>query len=557
MRKRIYAAFMCAVIVMLTCVNVFCSYPDIDVEKQVSLTVKYSSNNEPLQWEDVRIYKVAEVSPVVSYTPTEKFAPYADQFSFDMRRDSGRSLALTLTSIVDVNEIPADFQGSADESGELKFSDLYKTGLYLVDSKTYRIGNYKYEAEPFLVCLPDAKLKDGVMNSGDDGENEWEWEYDVTAFPKINGSETDPPPTDPPVTDPPVTDPPPVTNPPVTNPPVTNPPVTNPPVTNPPPTNPPVTNPPPTNPPKTDSPATNPPTTNPPPTSTPGSSHKTTPSGKYTSLSVVKIWKDQGNEDKRPTSITVQLLRDGKPYDSVKLSKANNWKYTWKSLPDSYTWSVAEKDVPDGYILSIDKSGTAYSITNTYPDVKGDTHGTPSPRKTPNPNGTPDPNDPYATPNPDDPNITPDPNSPDNPDGNPDSTPGPEGNDPGGNNPGGNNPGGNNPGGHNPGGHNPDETNSSGNDPGNPDSSTSVNTDSDSFSELNDGDPNVPSVPASDESSASDNPANASGQSEKSGETQKLPQTGQLWWPVPIAAILGMALFIIGYGRARKAEEDE
>lgn len=34
----------------------------------------------------------------------------------------------------------------------------------------------------------------------------------------------------------------------------------------------------------------------------------------------------------------------------------------------------------------------------------------------------------------------------------------------------------------------------------------------------------------------------------------KLPQTGQLWWPVPVLAIAGVALFSIGWLRSRKEE---
>lgn len=33
---------------------------------------------------------------------------------------------------------------------------------------------------------------------------------------------------------------------------------------------------------------------------------------------------------------------------------------------------------------------------------------------------------------------------------------------------------------------------------------------------------------------------------------QKLPQTGQLWWPVPVLAILGAILFVIGYKKYKK-----
>lgn len=36
----------------------------------------------------------------------------------------------------------------------------------------------------------------------------------------------------------------------------------------------------------------------------------------------------------------------------------------------------------------------------------------------------------------------------------------------------------------------------------------------------------------------------------------RLPQTGQLWWPVPLLALAGMCLFLFGWGRHRRGEPD-
>lgn len=37
----------------------------------------------------------------------------------------------------------------------------------------------------------------------------------------------------------------------------------------------------------------------------------------------------------------------------------------------------------------------------------------------------------------------------------------------------------------------------------------------------------------------------------------ELPQTGQLWWPVPLLAVGGMLLFLLGWGLHRRGETDE
>ena len=47
-----------------------------------------------------------------------------------------------------------------------------------------------------------------------------------------------------------------------------------------------------------------------------------------------KVWKDDGNRDgKRPASLQVKLLADGKVLKTVSLSDANQWMHTEKGLP--------------------------------------------------------------------------------------------------------------------------------------------------------------------------------------------------------------------------------
>lgn len=63
-------------------------------------------------------------------------------------------------------------------------------------------------------------------------------------------------------------------------------------------------------------------------------------------------------------------------------------------------------------------------------------------------------------------------------------------------------------------------------------------------------DPDVPLDPGQTPGGSATNiqdPANAA----------KLPQTGQLWWPVPILAAAGIAFFSIGWLRSRKDESEE
>lgn len=95
---------------------------------------------------------------------------------------------------------------------------------------------------------------------------------------------------------------------------------------------------------------------------------KTTVTDDKTDYKVVKIWSDKNHEKIRPKSITVQLLCDGKVSQEVRLSKENNWQYTWKDLSSKNQWEVVEKKETTDYFVSISKQETSFIIQNTYWD---------------------------------------------------------------------------------------------------------------------------------------------------------------------------------------------
>lgn len=82
-----------------------------------------------------------------------------------------------------------------------------------------------------------------------------------------------------------------------------------------------------------------------------------------------KTWND--NQDilgKRPTSITIQLYKNGQPYLSpVEITEADNWQYTFKNL-EKYTdfslntYTIQEKAI-DGYQVSY--ASNSLDLTNT------------------------------------------------------------------------------------------------------------------------------------------------------------------------------------------------
>ena len=84
---------------------------------------------------------------------------------------------------------------------------------------------------------------------------------------------------------------------------------------------------------------------------------------------VLKVW-DDGNAASRPQEITVQLLKDGVVYDTVRLNAKNSWRYTWSKLPKydasgrRITWTVTETAV-GGYTVSIRQEGVTFVVTNS------------------------------------------------------------------------------------------------------------------------------------------------------------------------------------------------
>lgn len=79
---------------------------------------------------------------------------------------------------------------------------------------------------------------------------------------------------------------------------------------------------------------------------------------------VLKAWADKGHEKERPQTVIVQLLRDGRVFDTVTLNAANNWRYTWDKLNDRYTWTVVEKEL-EGYTVTVTREGVTFVVTNT------------------------------------------------------------------------------------------------------------------------------------------------------------------------------------------------
>jgi hypothetical protein len=86
-------------------------------------------------------------------------------------------------------------------------------------------------------------------------------------------------------------------------------------------------------------------------------------------LTVLKIWKDGEDTANRPEEVTVVLVKDGEVYDRVKLNKDNSWRHTWTKLDEDARWQLYEEDVPSGYNVTAELDGNVFVVTNTKKDT--------------------------------------------------------------------------------------------------------------------------------------------------------------------------------------------
>ncbi|MCM1126739.1 MAG: Cna B-type domain-containing protein, partial [Lachnospiraceae bacterium] len=95
-----------------------------------------------------------------------------------------------------------------------------------------------------------------------------------------------------------------------------------------------------------------------------------------TEVSGSKTWNDNNNQDgKRPTSITINLLANGKEVDSKEVTEADGWSWTFDNL-DKYAggqeinYTITEEEVDD-YSAEVD----GYDVINTHAPGKTSVNG--------------------------------------------------------------------------------------------------------------------------------------------------------------------------------------
>ncbi|MDE6540133.1 MAG: hypothetical protein K2K66_08070 [Ruminococcus sp.] len=84
---------------------------------------------------------------------------------------------------------------------------------------------------------------------------------------------------------------------------------------------------------------------------------------------VYKEWVgDEEHLDMRPDHVIVDIYKNEEYYQTVTLNEANRWRYRWTESGDMSNWIVMEKNPPENYEVNIEYD-TNYRIQNSYNDV--------------------------------------------------------------------------------------------------------------------------------------------------------------------------------------------
>ncbi|MDE6088888.1 MAG: Cna B-type domain-containing protein [Oscillospiraceae bacterium] len=83
-------------------------------------------------------------------------------------------------------------------------------------------------------------------------------------------------------------------------------------------------------------------------------------------FTVKKIWENDENQPKaRATYITAEIYKDDELDHQIRLDESNDWTYSWTGDPAS-EWVVVEQEIPEDYTVVYRKQDVEYVIVNTY-----------------------------------------------------------------------------------------------------------------------------------------------------------------------------------------------
>jgi hypothetical protein len=89
-------------------------------------------------------------------------------------------------------------------------------------------------------------------------------------------------------------------------------------------------------------------------------------SGAEVKYSVKKVWlNDDENLDERPDDIIVELYKNDSLSETIHLNDSNDWQYNWTSN-DAVEWRVKEIQIPDDYMVVYRTDEVVYMVVNMH-----------------------------------------------------------------------------------------------------------------------------------------------------------------------------------------------
>ncbi|MBQ6104308.1 MAG: S-layer homology domain-containing protein, partial [Lachnospiraceae bacterium] len=103
----------------------------------------------------------------------------------------------------------------------------------------------------------------------------------------------------------------------------------------------------------------------------------------HVNIHVYKVWKNDGDvaAETRPASVTVVLLKNGKPVAKKQLNEENHWHCEWHRENDGFYEDYSVEELPvEGYVTTIKwkidgnnpNGGRIYTVTNTITNLIDD-----------------------------------------------------------------------------------------------------------------------------------------------------------------------------------------
>ncbi len=82
-------------------------------------------------------------------------------------------------------------------------------------------------------------------------------------------------------------------------------------------------------------------------------------------FNVRKVWEKYEGMLVKPTEIVVDIYRDYEFYETVTLTADNDWNYSWEELVGS-EWTMIERKIPENCTVVYRNDGRRYIVVNTY-----------------------------------------------------------------------------------------------------------------------------------------------------------------------------------------------